>query len=218
LHIRRRASGQALAPACGEGGESHGASIPLACLDWANAKAAYRFFSNERVSEEEILVGRFHAKRSRFAATTSPVLVLQETAKFTFQRERPERIGFTGRANKGKADRIWVQTVCGLLMHSSVAVTLDGLPLDLSAIKLWTPTKFKGPAALRKKINLIRKESFRWLQEHAPVDRAFRRSNAMHPHRRPRERHLRAHELAACFLGLASTGWRATAGAPSLPK
>jgi hypothetical protein len=28
-----------------------GASIPLACQDWANTKAAYRFFSNERVDE-----------------------------------------------------------------------------------------------------------------------------------------------------------------------
>ena len=31
-----------------------GESIPLACQDWASTKAAYRFFSNERVSEEEI--------------------------------------------------------------------------------------------------------------------------------------------------------------------
>ena len=31
-----------------------GESIPLVCQDWANTKAAYRFFSNERVSEEDI--------------------------------------------------------------------------------------------------------------------------------------------------------------------
>ena len=36
-----------------------GESIPLACQDWANTKAAYRFFSNERVSEGEILRGPF---------------------------------------------------------------------------------------------------------------------------------------------------------------
>ena len=54
-------------------------------------------------------------------------------------------------------------------MHSSMAVTLDGLPLGLSAIKFWTRSKFKGTAALKKKVNLTRlpieeKESFRWLQ------------------------------------------------------
>ena len=31
-----------------------GAPIPLACQDWANTKAAYRFLSNEAVSEAEI--------------------------------------------------------------------------------------------------------------------------------------------------------------------
>ena len=33
-----------------------GESIPL---DWANTKAAYRFFSNDRMSEEDILRGHF---------------------------------------------------------------------------------------------------------------------------------------------------------------
>jgi hypothetical protein len=34
-----------------------GATTPRACQDWANTKAAYRFFSNERVSEANILAG-----------------------------------------------------------------------------------------------------------------------------------------------------------------
>ena len=38
---------------------SPGDSIPLVCQDWANTKAAYRFFDNERVSEAEILGGHF---------------------------------------------------------------------------------------------------------------------------------------------------------------
>jgi hypothetical protein len=148
-----------------------GASIPLACQDWANTKAAYRFFSNDRVSEEEILAGHFQSTRSRFAATAGPILVLQDTTEFTFQRERSEGIGITYRVNSGKdkAGRFRMHTVCGLLMHSSLAVTLDGLPLGLSAIKFWTRTKFKGTAALKKKINPTRvpieeKESFRWLE------------------------------------------------------
>ncbi len=36
-----------------------GESIPLVCQDWANTKAAYRFFANERVSEADILGGHF---------------------------------------------------------------------------------------------------------------------------------------------------------------
>jgi hypothetical protein len=53
-------------------------------------------------------------------------------------------------------------------MHSSLAVTLDGLPLGLAAVKFWTRKKFKGTTALKKKINPTRvpiekKESIRWL-------------------------------------------------------
>jgi len=36
-----------------------GDTIPAACQDWANTKAAYRFLSNERVTEREILAGHF---------------------------------------------------------------------------------------------------------------------------------------------------------------
>ena len=34
-------------------GSAMGQSIPLVCQDWANTKAAYRFFSNDRVSEAD---------------------------------------------------------------------------------------------------------------------------------------------------------------------
>ena len=52
-----------------------GESIPLACQDWASTKAAYRFFSNDRVSEGDILRGHFDATRRRFAASDGPTLV-----------------------------------------------------------------------------------------------------------------------------------------------
>jgi len=148
-----------------------GASIPLACQDWANTKAAYRFFSNERISEGEILAGHFRSTQERFAEADGPILVLQDTTEFSYQRDRPDRIGLTYRVNSGKdkAGRYRMHTVCGLLMHSSLAVTTEGLPLGLGAIKFWTRQKFKGTAALKKKINPTRvpiehKESIRWLE------------------------------------------------------
>src|ERR1700676_3753951 len=36
-----------------------GESIPWACQDWANTKAAYRFLSNSQVGEAVILKGHF---------------------------------------------------------------------------------------------------------------------------------------------------------------
>ena len=148
-----------------------GETIPLACQDWASTKAAYRFFSNERVSEEEILRGHFDATRRRFAASDGPILVLHDTTEFTYKRSRSEAVGFTTKVSSGKdkRGRERMHTVCGLLMHSSLAATTDGLPLGMAAAKFWTRKKFKGTNALKRKINPTRvpiegKESMRWLE------------------------------------------------------
>jgi len=146
-------------------------SLPLACQDWANTKAAYRFLGNDRVSEAEILRGHFQATHSRGAASDGIILVLHDTTEFSYQRKRADAVGLTCRVNSGKdkAGRFRMHTVCGLLMHSSLAVTTEGLPLGLSALKFWTRKKFKGTAALKRKVNPTRipiecKESIRWLE------------------------------------------------------
>jgi Transposase DNA-binding/Transposase Tn5 dimerisation domain len=148
-----------------------GASLPLACQDWASTKAAYRFLSNPRVDEGQILAGHFQATRERVIATEGTILVVQDTTEFSYQRERPEAIGVTCNVNSGrdKAGRVRSHTVCGLLMHASLAVTPDGLPLGLAAVRFWSRQKFKGVAALKRRVNLTRlpiegKESVRWLE------------------------------------------------------
>ena len=152
-------------------GSAMGQSIPLVCQDWANTKAAYRFFSNDRVSEADILAGHFQSTHDRAAAAEGLVLVLHDTTEFSYQREKSEAIGITKSINSGrdKAGRLRSHTVCGILMHSSLAVTIEGVPLGLAAVKFWTRKKFKGTAALKKKINPTRipiekKESVRWLE------------------------------------------------------
>lgn len=152
--------------------ERVGGSIPFACQDWASTKAAYRFLSNGRVNEEKILAGHFLCTRERFTATTdTPVLVLHDTTEFSYHRDDPDAIGKLQRlatpyANRGKPGH---HTTCGVLMHSSLVVTRDGLPLGLAAIKFWTRDKFHGANALKRSINPTRvpieqKESSRWLE------------------------------------------------------
>src|SRR6202162_1210303 len=146
-----------------------GESIPMACQDWANTKAAYRFLSNERVSEDSILAGHFQSTRERFAATEEFALVLHDTTEFSYHREDGRAIGLLGNSHIGTKSRPRHQKVCVSLMHSSLAVTPEGLPLGLSAIKFWTREEFKGTNALKKHINPTRvpieeKESIRWLQ------------------------------------------------------
>jgi hypothetical protein len=147
-----------------------GQSIPLACQDWANTKAAYRFFANGHVSEGAILDGHFHSTKERFAATNGTVLILHDTTTFTFQRDDPQPVGITHKTygGKDKHGRHKARAMCGVLMHSSLTVTPEGLPLGLAAVKFWSRQKFKGCTALKRHINPTRvpieaKESIRWL-------------------------------------------------------
>ena len=151
-------------------GDAMGESIPHACYDWSNTKAAYRFLSNARVGEGSILSGHFAATRSRCDAFDGPILLLQDTTEFSFQRANVNAVGVTKSVNSGrdKQGRVRHHTVCGMLMHSSLAVTAQGLPLGLAAVKFWTRKKFKGTRALKRKVNptrvpIERKESVRWL-------------------------------------------------------
>jgi len=157
-------------------GEKIGAALPAACQDWAATKAAYRFFDNPRVDESIILAGHFAATKSRMAAAKGPILILHDTTEFSFQRARPEKIGKT-HIIKDRKDRPGTFTVCGLLMHSSLAITTAGKPLGLTAVKFWTRKKFKGTNALKgrgkeggkhsvntTRIPIEEKESVRWLE------------------------------------------------------
>jgi len=148
-----------------------GESLPYACQDWANTKAAYRFFSNSDVSEDQIMAGHFQATHCRLSRVDQKILMLHDTCEFSFQRDKDSKIGLLGRPScgKDKDGRLKHITVRGILMHSSLAITPQGLPLGLAAIKFWTRKQFKGCNALKKKINPTRvpieeKESIRWLE------------------------------------------------------
>jgi transposase-like protein len=119
-------------------GDGMGESIPYACQDWANTKAVYRFLANNRVEEAEILSGHFAATCARFAASSGPVLLIQDTTEFAYRREASDQIGMTKSVNSGrdKRGRLRHHTVCGMLMHSSLAVTTDGMQASAEKIGL----------------------------------------------------------------------------------
>ena len=81
--------GRRLRALLGQMAGAMGESIPLACQDWANTKAAYRFFANDRVSEGEILGGHFRSTRGRAAGGGGPILVLHDTTEFSYRGGGP---------------------------------------------------------------------------------------------------------------------------------
>jgi hypothetical protein len=148
-----------------------GESLPTACQDWANTKAAYRFFSNPNLDEGEILAGHFQSTRERFRATEGLVLVLHDTTEITYKRVEPEKVGFTRKCGnpKGLFHQKIKRAQCGILMHSSLVLTTEGLPLGFAAKRFWSRDKFKGAKALSAKKNATRipiekKESYRWIE------------------------------------------------------
>jgi hypothetical protein len=117
------------------------------------------------------LGGHFQATQERIQACDALMLMLHDTTEFSFHRKDVAPVGVLNKSSmrKNKKGRPLHYTVCGILMHSSLAVTSEGLPLGLAAIKFWTRDEFKGCNALKKKINptrvpIERKESYRWLE------------------------------------------------------
>ena len=155
---------KALAGGCGR-------SIPQVCEHWCMTKATYRFLSNNRVDESEILSGHFKQTAARIEATSGPILVLHDTTEFTYKRKHAEAIGFTRKLpNPHKLPSPFDKKLkaCGIMMHGSLAITPEGLPLGVTAIKFWSRDVFKGTNQNKLKINPTRvpiteKESTKWL-------------------------------------------------------
>ncbi|MBW5439309.1 hypothetical protein FXB41_32475 [Bradyrhizobium canariense] len=121
-----------------------GQSIPLVCEDWANTYAGYRFFANDRVSDPDILVGHFQRHVIVSPHLKFLVLVLHDATEFSYHHESSE-------ARRDKAGGLRSHAVSAILMHSSLAVTTEALPLGLAAVKFWTRKNFRGMAALTRR-------------------------------------------------------------------
>jgi hypothetical protein len=94
---------------------------------------------------------------------TPPNFLSSET---TVEAVGKTRSGITDAGGKIRPQQY---TVCGMLMHGSLAVTPEGLPLGLAAIKFWSRKKFKGTKELKRHINPTRvpidqKESICWIE------------------------------------------------------
>jgi hypothetical protein len=94
--------------------------------------------------------------------------VLHDTTEFGYKREDIAAMGLVskGSVRKDEHGRSVYFTTCGVCLHSSLALTLEGLPLGLAAVKFWSRKTFKGRAARRKahRAPIKEKESLRWLE------------------------------------------------------
>jgi hypothetical protein len=132
-------------------------SIPRTFETVAEAKAAYRFLSNPDVEPEAIRDAIVKACAERLGEEEI-VFVMQDTTSLDFStHEAAEGLGPLG-GGDGSAGH-------GMLVHSAIAVSNDGVPLGLVHQKVWTrDPEAIGSARARRKRPIEDKESFRWIE------------------------------------------------------
>ena len=152
--------------------QNAGQLINLACEDWAATKAAYRFFDNSKVSPTQISNAHVQATLRRaelqISNTEETLLVIQDTTYLNYSHH-PSTTGLGEISGwKDRNPGGGKMEVSGLLLHSSLALTTEGVPLGFLDQKLWTRTKPIGLITKSKKnmtrIPIEQKESFRWLE------------------------------------------------------
>jgi Transposase DNA-binding/Transposase Tn5 dimerisation domain len=130
--------------------------------DWASLKATYRLLENEALSHQALLSGHVAASWERVRAAGEPVvLAVQDTTELDFTTHRATSgLGQIGNAY-GR----------GLVVHSTLACTVGGLPLGLLAQAVWA--RPEEPSTLsksqRKQRPIAEKESVKWLDGLAAV-------------------------------------------------
>lgn len=139
--------------------------INQACEDWAETKAAYRFFSNENVAYKEITKSHIAASKER-CIDYSTVLAIQDTTYYNYS-QHPKTKGLCPLSRKGKKDD---GVTLGLVMHSTFVVGTDGLPLGIADQKIYSRPQpsnemdAKKRKALNGRLPIEKKDSYRWVE------------------------------------------------------
>lgn len=134
-----------------------GASLPAASADAAATKAAYRLLANAAVTPDALLASHVEATRQRLQGQPV-ILALQDTTD----------LNYTAHPALDGAGRLHSARQTGLLVHSVLAVTPEGVPLGLLDQHVWT----RDPATVgtrhtRRHRPTAQKESQRWLAAQA---------------------------------------------------
>ena len=139
-------------------------SIPIACRGWAETKAAYRFFDNDKVTADKILTPHRRATFERMKAY-STILLIQDTTHLNYSTQyQREDIGPLIHNNYR-----------GILLHPTIAVTPKGLCLGVIDDYHWHRKHLKEKTRHEKNVENLRtpiedKESYRWVKGYQKAD------------------------------------------------
>ena len=147
---------------CDRFSESPESPINQACKDWAETKAAYRFFQNQDVEAADI-IETHRKKTAQRAKPYKTILAIQDTSYFIYTSHTKTKGLGAMSLKKGKhVEKIFSN---GLVMHACLAVTTDGVPLGLLDQNIFVR---KLRSAERRRFADVtpmeEKESYHWLE------------------------------------------------------
>jgi len=129
-----------------------GASLPAVSRGWTETAAAYRFFDNPKVTAEAVLEPHRRATLERIRAQ-EVVLVLQDTTEIELDRSPESGFG-----------KLTYDNRVGLMDHTRLAVTPEGLCLGVTGCAIWArPIENPHAGTHNRDRSIDAKESLRWL-------------------------------------------------------
>jgi hypothetical protein len=136
-------------------------SIRQICESESEAKGAYRFLKNKRVSEDDIV--RNHQLNCVSSCRGKYVVCIQDTTEVNLSkhRQRIKRDEFIGTTNSKS------ETGLGFLIHPSLVLdAYTGIPYGYSAIKIWNrPLELVNKYERQyQNLPIEEKESYKWIE------------------------------------------------------
>lgn len=139
-----------------------GDGLPAACATPAATKAAYRFAANDAIAAAEILAAHIGATTDRLRGAGT-ILALQDTTT----------LDFTAHAALAGAGPLAHPAHTGVLVHSVLAATAEGVPLGLLHQHVWArDPEAVGQRHTRRQRPTAEKESQRWLDAQTATQQA----------------------------------------------
>lgn len=141
--------------------------INNACDNWSETKAAYRFFSNEKVDYTQICKSHIDATKTR-CRDYETVLAIQDTSYCSYA-QHPKTTGLCPISLHNGKNRGEIVSM-GLVMHSTFMVNTDGLPLGIGDQKIYSRPQpamkldAKQKKARNDRLPIEDKDSYRWIE------------------------------------------------------
>ena len=153
-------------------------AIPHAAGNCHHAKSIYRFFQNRRF-DHHALVAALAQVTAQCYAGQDRVYLVHDSSSLNYGSLKST----TGLGRLGRRER-----ACGLMLHSVLALSPDGIVRGLLALDLWSRPLHQKTWRQRYQRRFEDKESFKWLRGLSSARAAF--NNTLAPERAPRRLHL----------------------------